>query len=232
LQRIENAIEKERQFTSDASHELRTPLASLRGTLEVLIRKPREQYVYEEKIRHSLSEIDRMTTIIEQLLLLARLDSKLNTSAFVSNKAISLPVSILIDEILSRHKQEISANKIALDLSLEAEAMVPKYYANLILDNIINNAIKYSNKNSKLHIIVKIEPKGIVVIIKDEGLGIKKEDLEKLFHPFFRSDALNHKEIFGNGLGLSIAKKAADAMNAKLVVESELGVGTTATVTF
>jgi len=232
LQRIENAIEKERQFTSDASHELRTPLASLRGTLEVLIRKPREQYVYEEKIRHSLSEIDRMTTIIEQLLLLARLDSKLNTSAFVSNKAISLPVSILIDEILSRHKQEISAKKIALDLSLEAEAMVPKYYANLILDNIINNAIKYSNKNSKLHIIVKIEPKGIVVIIKDEGLGIKKEDLEKLFHPFFRSDALNHKEIFGNGLGLSIAKKAADAMNAKLVVESELGVGTTATVTF
>jgi len=67
LQRIENAIEKERQFTSDASHELRTPLASLRGTLEVLIRKPREQYVYEEKIRHSLSEIDRMTTIIEQM---------------------------------------------------------------------------------------------------------------------------------------------------------------------
>ncbi|MHB1147270.1 MAG: sensor histidine kinase [Lutibacter sp.] len=234
LQRIENAIEKERQFTSDASHELRTPLSSLRGTLEVLIRKPREQFEYEEKIKYSLSEIDRTTTIIEQLLLLARLDSKLNTSAFISNKVISLPVSILIDEILSRHKQEISAKKIALDLSLEteAEAMVSKYYANLILDNIISNAIKYSNKNSKLHIIVKIETSGIVVIIKDEGIGIKKEDIDKLFNPFYRSDALNHKEIFGNGLGLSIAKKAADAINAKLVLESELGVGTAATVTF
>ena len=69
-------------------------------------------------------------------------------------------------------------------------------------------------------------------ILTDEGIGIIKEDMDKLFHPFFRSDALNHKEIFGNGLGLSIAKKAADAINAKLNLESVFGVGTTVTVTF
>lgn len=234
LQRIENTVEKERQFTSDASHELRTPLSSLRGTLEVLIRKPREQFEYEEKIRYSLSEIDRMTTIIEQLLLLARLDSKLNTNNLVSNKALKVSLPILIDEILSRHKDEISNKGLVLDLDMEItkEALAPQYYANIILDNLIGNAIKYSKENSSLQITVSDAETGIICEIKDEGLGIKKEDIEKLFHPFFRSDALNHKEIFGNGLGLSIAKKAADAINAKLVMESEFGIGTKVTVTF
>jgi signal transduction histidine kinase len=234
LQRIENAIEKERQFTSDASHELRTPLSSLRGTLEVLIRKPREQYEYEEKIKYSLSEIDRMTTIIEQLLVLARLDSNANTNSLVSKTTIYESLPILIDEILSRYKNEISAKNLTLDLHMELanESMAQKYYANLILDNMIGNAIKYSNENSNLKITVTDGESGIICEIKDEGIGIKKEDIEKLFNPFYRSDALNHREIFGNGLGLSIAKKAADAINAKLFVESELGIGTTVTIAF
>ncbi|HSQ46269.1 MAG TPA: HAMP domain-containing sensor histidine kinase [Lutibacter sp.] len=234
LQRIENAIHKERQFTSDASHELRTPLSSLRGTLEVLIRKPREQFEYEEKIKYSLSEIDRMTTIIEQLLVLARLDSNSNTNNLVAKTTIYESLPILIDEILSRYKNEISAKNLTLDLHMELqnESMAQKYYANLILDNMIGNAIKYSTKNSNLQITVTDTETGIICGIKDEGIGIKKEDIEKLFHPFFRSDALNHREIFGNGLGLSIAKKAADAINAKLFVESELGVGTTVTIAF
>ncbi|MDD3721829.1 MAG: HAMP domain-containing sensor histidine kinase [Lutibacter sp.] len=234
LQRIENAIEKERQFTSDASHELRTPLSSLRGTLEVLIRKPREQFEYQEKIKYSLSEIDRMTTIIEELLLLARLDANAKSNNFVSKNTIFQSLPILIDEILSRYKNEISAKNLILDLDMETtnESLVQQYYANIILDNIISNAIKYSKENSNLHIIVSDTESGIKCIITDEGIGIKKEDIEKLFNPFFRSDALNHKDIFGNGLGLSIAKKAADAINAELILESELGVGTKITVIF
>lgn len=236
LQRIENTVEKERQFTSDASHELRTPLSSLRGTLEVLIRKPREQFEYKEKIKYSLSEIDRMTATIEQLLLLARLDSNATTNKnpSFSNTSHTVLLPILIDEILSRHKKEISAKGLKLDLDLEAakETKVEQYYTNIILDNIINNAIKYSKENSSLHITVSDFGNDVVCKIKDEGIGIKKEDIDKLFNPFFRSDALNHKEIFGNGLGLSIAKKSADALNAKLLLESELGIGTTVSVIF
>ena len=100
------------------------------------------------------------------------------------------------------------------------------------MDNIIGYAIKYSKENSTLKITVSEAETGFICQIRDEGIGIKKEDIEKLFHPFFRSDALNHRDIFGNGLGLSIAKKAADAINAKLFVESELGVGTTVTILF
>ena len=229
LQRIENAIERERQFTSDASHELRTPLSTLKGTLEVLIRKPREQSEYEDKIKFSLTEIDRMTATIEQLLLLARLDSNSKT---VDQSLVPLPT--IIDEILSRHKKRISEKNLTIDFHSEVslEGLVPQYYTNLILDNIIGNAIKYSKDATTIHIDVLLQNSKIVCKVQDEGIGIKEEDLNNLFNHFFRSDALNHKSISGTGLGLSIAKKAADAIQAKIQVESVFGTGTTFTVEF
>ncbi|HNP68741.1 sensor histidine kinase [Aequorivita marisscotiae] len=229
LQRIESAIERERQFTSDASHELRTPLATLKGTLEVLIRKPRERSEYEDKIKFSLTEIDRMTDTLEQLLLLARLDTSSKT---VDQSLVPLPM--IIDEILSRHKRHISQNKLKIDShnDLALEILVPQYYTNLILDNIIGNAVKYSREASTIHISVFLQDSKVVCKVQDEGIGIKKEDLNNLFNHFFRSDALNHKSISGTGLGLSIAKKAADAINAEIHVESEFGLGTTFTIKF
>lgn len=229
LQRIENAIERERQFTSDASHELRTPLATLKGTLEVLIRKPREQSEYEDKIKFSLTEIDRMTATIEQLLLLARLD----TNSKKTNKA-SIPLITIIDEILSRHKYQILIKKLSIAFKNETvnDISVPQYFSNLILENIIGNAIKYTKDATKIHISITQLDSKIICKIQDEGLGIRKEDLNRLFNHFFRSDALNHKNISGNGLGLSIAKKAADAINAQIEVESKFGKGSTFTITF
>ncbi|WP_246067773.1 sensor histidine kinase [Changchengzhania lutea] len=229
LQRIENAMERERQFTSDASHELRTPLATLKGTLEVLIRKPRERAEYEEKIKFSLSEIDRMTATLEQLLLLARLD----TNSQTTNKAL-IPLAALIDEILSRHKKQISEKKLSVNFKndIEKETLVPQYFSNLILENIISNAIKYTKDATKIYISITQLDSKTVCKVQDEGIGIKKEDLNNLFNHFFRSDALNHKNISGNGLGLSIAKKAADAIGASIEVESKLGIGTIFSVHF
>lgn len=229
LQRIENAMERERQFTSDASHELRTPLATLKGTLEVLIRKPRERAEYENKIKFSLTEINRMTATLEQLLLLARLDTSSKT---VDDS--SIPLATIIDEILSRHKNKILEKKLSVSFKndIENETLVPQYFSNLIFENIINNAIKYAKDATTIHISIKELGSGIVCKVQDEGIGIKKEDLDNLFNNFFRSDALNHKNISGNGLGLSIAKKAADAINAEIFVESEFGAGTTFTIIF
>lgn len=229
LQRIESAIKRERQFTSDASHELRTPLSTLKGTLEVLIRKPRERSEYEDKIKFSLTEIDRMTAIIEQLLLLARLDANSKTA---HESLVSLPT--IIDDILSRHKNHISEKNLAIDFHDGAtlEALVPQYYSNLILENIIGNAIKYSHDATTIHIDIALLDSKVVCKIQDEGIGIKKEDLDNLFNHFFRSDALNHKSISGNGLGLSIARKAADAIHAEIHVESEFNLGTTFTIKF
>ncbi|MGW8122056.1 sensor histidine kinase [Roseivirga echinicomitans] len=229
LQRIENAIQRERQFTSDASHELRTPLASLRGTLEVLIRKPRAQTEYEEKVQYGLSEIDRMSNSVEQLLLLARFDAQ---NKVEDNHLISL-VS-LVDEVLSRNDLTITKKnlKIAFETKTEADTRVPQYYTTLILENIIINAIKYSHDGGKISVEISEHEERILCRIHDQGIGIKKEDLSSLFNPFFRSDALEHKKITGVGLGLSIAKKAADAIGAQLSVESEINKGAVFTIVF
>lgn len=227
--RIEKAIEREKQFTSDASHELRTPLATLRGTLEVLIRKPRNQQEYEEKIRYSLREIERMTATLEQLLLLARLKTSPNEK---NHELISLPT--LIDESISHFKTQITDKrlKINLDLNQTDKAFVPHYYSNIIIDNVLSNAIKYSNHDGAISISVEVIDHRIICTIQDEGIGIKEEDLTHIYDGFYRSDALNHKHISGNGLGLSITKKCVDAIQAELKVTSTFGQGTNVTVVF
>lgn len=229
LDRIKNALDREKQFTSDASHELRTPLSTLRGTLEVLIRKPRTQAEYEEKIKYSLSEIERMTSTLEQLLLLARLDTK---NHIQDNSLVSL--ATLVDEALVHAKKQITekALKINLVVNQSALAMVPHYYSHLIIDNILNNAIKYSKAQAHINIEIDVVDSNILCSIKDEGIGIKEADLAHIYESFFRSEPLNHKQISGNGLGLSIVKKCADAINSKLDIKSIFGQGTTVTITF
>lgn len=229
LERIQNAIEREKQFTSDASHELRTPLSTLRGTLEVLIRKPRSQAEYEAKIQYSLTEIDRMTATLEQLLLLARLDSsKLKEEA----EWIALPK--LIDESILKFKDKIDKNelKVQFDIDRFDNVQVLYYYSKIIIDNVLSNAIKYAHVNSSINISIQTIENKIICKIIDEGIGIKKEDLIRIYDSFFRSDALNHKKISGTGLGLAIAKKCADAIGAKLSISSVYSKGTTVSITF
>jgi len=229
IERIEKALEREKQFTSDASHELRTPLATLRGTLEILIRKPRTQQEYEEKVHYSLKEIDRMTATLEQLLLLARLETAPNKE---KETLVSLPA--LIDESISRFKTQITEKNLKIDLVLNNSelALLPPYYSTIIIDNILSNAIKYSNDDGAIRIHVDEVDGRISCTIQDEGIGINEADLSHIYEGFYRSDALSHKQISGNGLGLSIAKKCADAIHAELKIASTLGKGTTVTILF
>lgn len=229
LERIEKAIEREKQFTSDVSHELRTPLATLRGTLEVLIRKPRTQQEYENKIEYSLKEIKRMTTMLEQLLLLARLDTN---SIVQKDILVSLPA--LIDESITHFKKNITRKNIKVDLTINQaeQALVPHFYSNLIINNILSNAIKYSTNNSTIEISVDVNEAGIVCSIKDEGIGIKEADLDHIYENFFRSDSMKYKHIPGHGMGLSIVKKCSEAIQAKVNISSTLNAGTTVTIVF
>ncbi len=170
-----------------------------------------------------------MTETLEQLLLLARLDSSSK-----KNTITTLSLFTLIDDILLRHKLSITDRNLKIDFrcDMDADIPVPHYYSNIILDNIISNAIKYSNHKGGISIQLSKTDSDIVCIIKDNGIGIKKGDLELLFNHFFRSEALHHKHISGNGLGLSIAKKAAEAIQARIKVESEANIGTTFFISF
>lgn len=229
LDRIENAIKREKQFTSDASHELRTPLAVIKGTMEVLIRKPREKQEYEEKINFCIKEVDRLNNLVDQLLLLARFE---NQKQNIRNEQVYLN-SLILDTI-ARFSVKIKEKKITIVANFQEDNYIKSdtYLVSIILSNIISNAIKYSNKSGKIDIELKKDKENVYCSISDNGIGIVAEDLEKIFNSFYRSDVSNHPEIKGTGLGLSIVERLCNLLKIDIDITSEEDVGTTIILNF
>ncbi len=229
LDRIQNAFEREKQFTNDASHELRTPLSVIKGTLEVLVRKPRKEEEYKEKINYCIAEIDNMSERVDQLLLLARFDK-----ANISLRKEKLAAISLIDNAIHRHRKSIEEKNIhvIIEDEINAEVETDPYYVDMIFENLISNAVKYSRPGGTVKIKTLVENGRTIVEIIDYGGGIKEEDLELVFNPFFRSEALNHKHISGSGLGLSIVQKASEVLNIKVVLENHSEKGVRARIVF
>lgn len=229
LQRVEQAVAREKQFTADASHELRTPLAVLKGTLEVLVRKPRTPAEYVENITRGIQEIDRLTHLVEQLLLLARFDDHTP-----GPHRQELAVRSSVHDVLLRHRGALSTKHIRVDVQdgpADAIASDP-YLVDLILDNVLSNAIKYSPAGATVAVGLARRGPQLVCTVADQGIGIHPADLARIFDPLYRSDALAHKHIDGTGLGLSIVAKACALLGIERTVQSELGQGTIFTLVF
>ena len=223
LDRIETAIEREKQFTSDASHELRTPLTVIKGTLEVLIRKPRNPAEYEEKINFCVKEVNRLNHLVDQLLLLARFENQTQTL-----KLENVYLNALFLDTIARYSSSIQDKKINVltEFSQDFYLKTDNYLFSIIINNLISNAVKYSNSNDDL--TVKIINNGVKVecYIIDSGIGIPAEDLERIFNPFYRSKSSDHPEIKGTGLGLSIVKKLCSLLGITISITSQEDVGT------
>ncbi len=229
LDRIEYAIEREKQFTSDASHELRTPLAVIKGTMEVLIRKPRNQQEYEDKINFCISEVDRLNKMVDQLLLLARFE---NQKQNINNESIYLN-ALLLDQI-TRFSDKIATKKITINTNFTSEFYInsDSYLVSIIISNLISNAIKYTNNHGEISIILSQNSESLLFTIIDNGIGIAKNDLDKVFHSFYRANSLNNTTIKGTGLGLSIVKRLCALLSVTITIESELNVGTIINLSF
>jgi signal transduction histidine kinase len=228
LHRIEQAVAREKQFTADASHELRTPLAVLKGTLEVLVRKPRRPEEYVESVALGIREIDRLAQLVDQLLLLARFENNTRSTRR------ELSVLSCVHDVLYRRRADLSAKRIRVDVQdgdLPPTLSDP-YLVDLILDNLLANAIKYSPDGSTIRVGLGPVGERLRCTITDEGIGIRPEDLGRIFDPLYRSDALAHKHIGGTGLGLSIVAKACQQLGIELAVASELGRGSVFTLYF
>ncbi|MDZ4331585.1 MAG: histidine kinase dimerization/phospho-acceptor domain-containing protein, partial [Flavobacterium sp.] len=201
LDRIETAIEREKQFTSDASHELRTPLTVIKGTLEVLIRKPRNPAEYEEKINFCVTEVDRLNHLVDQLLLLARFENQKQ-----SLKIEKVYLNAIFLDTIARNSTAIQSKNITIttDFSRDYYIETDSYLFLIIVNNLISNALKYSNQNGNLTVHIKRVASRIECHIIDSGIGIPADDLENIFNQFYRSQSNAHPEIKGTGLGLSI----------------------------
>jgi signal transduction histidine kinase len=229
LDRLESAIDREKQFTSDASHELRTPLAVIKGTLEVLIRKPREKEEYETKIQFCISEVDRLNNLVDQLLLLARFE---NQKQLVKNEEILLNSTLL--DIITRFSPKSKSKNITIITNFTQEYYVrsDNYLLSIIISNLISNALKYTPVNGTIIISLSKRNGTTVCAIKDNGFGIVAEDLPKIFEQFYRSEPSIHHDVKGTGLGLSIVKKLCLLLNIQIEINSKINEGTEVVLIF
>jgi heavy metal sensor kinase len=223
LDRLQEAFQREKHFTADASHELKTPLAVVKGTLDVLVRKPRAVEQYEEKIRYCLSELSRMAHLIEQLLLLARYEQE-----SVRPNIVSIELTSVLDQVLSRTESLASGKQISFVRTNLSNARVAGDPAMLetILENIVTNAIKYSPVCSTVDIELSRNSDMLLCTITDHGIGIPEEKLPYVFDRFFRVDESRNSGTGGSGLGLSIVRKLADLQQISITITSQEEQGT------
>lgn len=221
LRRIESGLLREKQFTSDASHELRTPLAAIRGTLEVLVRKPRETHQYEEKVRQVIREVDRMHQIVDKLLQLARLESP---DVVVRMEELDLLPFLL--HCKEKWKTAAEEKKITLELDVPTGVRLNTDggFLDLVLGNLVENALKYGHSGGT--ITCRWNASASCLSITDDGPGITEAQLPKLFDRFYRGDESRNSRVQGTGLGLSIVKKLTDLLDIRLEVKSNEASGT------
>ncbi|WP_176885028.1 sensor histidine kinase [Dyadobacter soli] len=229
MTRVEHAIEREKRFTADASHELRTPLAVIKGTLEVLIRKPRSADEYVEKISYCITEMDRINHLVDQLLLLTRFESQQEA---MDMRAVDL--SELTGNVLARHQQQIVEKNLSVDLETDGSHFVysDPYMTDIMLDNIISNAVKYSPGPAGMTIRIETSGEKTCYTVSDQGIGIDPDDISRIRDAFYRSAPLSHPEVKGSGLGLSIVSRMCEMLGVDFNIHSQLGKGTRVTLSF
>ncbi|HLP14737.1 MAG TPA: ATP-binding protein [Bacteroidota bacterium] len=229
LDRLQEVVLREKQFTADASHELRTPLSVIKGTLEVLIRKPREREQYEAKIRYVVTEVDRMSQLVDQLLELARFES-----LAIRPASTDIDLCAEVNESFRRLSTAARAKNIAFRITPAEHSHVHADCSmmNIIFDNILSNAIKYSPDNESIDVKIRNSSGATECSITDHGSGIPEDQLAKIFDRFYRVDESRTSHIAGKGLGLAIVKRLADLQNLKISVISSPSDGTTFTIIF
>jgi signal transduction histidine kinase len=226
--RLDDAFRRITQFTADASHELRTPAAIIRTTAEVTRRKPRTAAEYEAALDRILAESERTTALIEDLMLLARADSRVEDIA-----REPVPLAELVREAC------VSADALARAAGIrlstyelkDCTAVGDPAALRRALLILVDNAIKYSKPGGSVEVKLDSPSDGrstAILEVRDNGIGIGPEDLPHIFERFYRASKDRSRKVEGVGLGLSIAQTIARQHGGELEIESTPGAGTTA----
>ncbi len=223
LERLEAAFSRIARFTADASHELRTPVSLMRTTAELALRRERGPEEYRQALAQILSELERTSALIEDLLVLARADSG---AAAVALERIDLTASLSQaceqGRLLAGAKQirfEVRLPQGPLDVLGDAPALRRLF---LIL---IDNAVKYTPAGGLVRVSLERIDGAAVAEVADSGIGISEEDLPHIFDRFYRADKARSRDAGGAGLGLSIAHWIAHAHGGAIEARSRVGQG-------
>jgi len=226
IARLESSFKRMAEFTADASHELKTPICAMRGEAEVLLLKERKAEEYQEGLAHFIEQFDHLNQMINDLILLSKFDS-----TQVELKIAPLRLDLLIQDLCHLFQVLAEQKNLSLEIGpLEEVTMIgDRVRLQQLFTNMIDNAIKYTPKGS-IHVTVEKNERAALVKIMDTGIGIPKEEQEKIFKRFYRMDKSRSRETGGVGLGLSIAEWIVHAHHGRIEIDSELNKGSTFTV--
>lgn len=222
---IKKSWKHQKEFVADASHELRTPLTVIQTNLDVALSDEegtiKENY---EWINNAYTECDKMSKLINDLLLLAKIDSKqinLNVKNFnisnLSNEVLNVMKPLI------NNKDLILENKISKNININGDEDRIRQLMIILLDN----AIKYTPEKGKIKIDIYESKSELNIVIKDTGIGLSEKDIDNIFNRFYRVDKARSRDEGGTGLGLSIAKWIVDVHCGSIRLESKLNVGST-----
>jgi heavy metal sensor kinase len=218
LARLEQAFEQLRRFTADASHELRTPLAAIRSVGEVGLQKDGSRAEYRDIIGSMLEEVNRLTSLVDNLLTISRADA-----GSLQLELVDVPVMQLVREAAALFEVLVEEKALNLIVAGDESATVQgdRLFLRQALVNLLHNAVKYSPLGGTISVRVKSSLNEVAVDIEDNGPGIPLEDRQKIFDRFYRVDRARWRESGGAGLGLSITKWVVEAHGGKIGLESE-----------
>jgi two-component system sensor histidine kinase VicK len=222
----EKIEEERRNFVANVSHELRTPLTSMKSYLEALADGALDDpEIAPRFINVTQNETERMIRIVNDLLQLSKMDNK----DYLMNMD-TVDLTSFTEQIIERF--EMSTKNASINFKTKLPDREVAVYGDRdkltqLMDNIISNAVKYSPEGGAITCSLKEEKKRVVVSIKDEGVGIPKENLQHVFDRFYRVDKARARNLGGTGLGLAIAKEIVHAHGGSIWVSSEWGKGTT-----
>ncbi len=212
-----------KEFVANVSHELKTPITSIQGFIETL--KMTDNLDEDTKNRFLTiieNEATRLTRLIDDILLLSTIENKTKKKVEkVDLFEVFEEVHEVINYIAKKKNIKVKYNFENKDIDLWEYSG----YIRQILLNIISNAIKYTGENGKVSIKQYIKSEKVFIEVKDNGIGIPEEDIERIFERFYRVDKARSRSVGGTGLGLAITKHMVKALNGNIRVESELGVG-------
>ena len=223
LARLDTAVTRISQFTSDASHELRTPIAIIRATAEIALRRERSETDYRRSLQRIEIESERMTQLLEDLLFLARSEAPavLAKMAPVDLRTIVADVCTEIEPLAAKKGVSLRSTLCEGDLALIGREPALRRLVLVLLDN----ALKYTLEGGTIEVRAQCRQQNVVLSVHDSGIGIPEDALPHIFERFFRADASRSRESGGYGLGLAIAQTIARQHSGFIVAESVINAG-------
>jgi signal transduction histidine kinase len=224
LDLLRRAFAREKQAVADISHELRTPIAALLATMDVALMKPRDPEQYRTCLQECRLIARQLGQLVERIMTLATLDAgndRLDVGPVQVHELASACVAVI--------RPLASTNQITIDYDVPPELVMETDAGKLreVLTNLLHNAVEYNRPGGLVELSIWTQQHEVIVQVRDTGIGMTPEVMEKIFERFYRADASRHAAGVHAGLGLAIVKEYVERLGGTIEVESQPGVGST-----